>query len=105
MNRRLLKVVVQVRTGGCQRGAPTRGSCLGALSTEPARREVMLHADVVIKFDHTVVAVSKRRIGGEVVAWLCRQGVDVARPEIRHQGLRDRALRHVVLGKYARASV
>src|ERR1700676_4881960 len=56
----------------------------------------MLVVEVVVEFDHAVVAVADRRVGGEIVAGLRGQIVDVAGPEVRRHLLRDWTLWNTV---------
>src|SRR4029077_15531612 len=86
----MFKVKRQVGTRGREGCASSRGSGLATLSAKPSCGKVVFLGKVVIELDYPVVAVTKRRTGGEIVSGIRRQVIDQAGPEISHQIFRDR---------------
>ena len=62
---------------------------LVTLTTVPADIEMILLIEIVVELDQAVVAITNRRIGGEIIARLRRKVIDHARPQVCHQLLRD----------------
>src|ERR1700676_4208225 len=93
----MLKIEWEVGTRSSQRRTGTGRGSLAALSTKPASGKVMLVAEIVIEFDYAVVAVTERRIGGEIVSRSRGQVIDQAGPKVLHECRRNR-IRTIVKG-------
>lgn len=93
----MLKIERKVGARSGQRRTGAGRGVLASLPTKPACGKVVLLAEIVVEFDYTVVAVTERRTGGEIVSGIRRQVIDQAGPEVRHQFCRDR-IRTIVKG-------